>query len=136
MAAGSKNVTGSKVESVYSNQIRNAADTFRSMSTKPSHDANAISLVNSISTMSPAEMSNAILRVKNTVEGIANYAPADSAVSQYISDYILKGPNRRIGDYFGGPAAVNGLDADDIVSSFTGYGNGSAFYDYYGKKED
>lgn len=95
-------------------------------------DADATTFYNYVISSDPSEISRGFANVKNLFKNFGKAAPNDTVIKSYLTDYVEKGPDRPLTNYFGSLVSDTGIDTRDIISSFENRRVSSgAVSDYY-----
>lgn len=81
-------------------------------------DADAASFYNYVIAADPNEISRGFASVKDMFKSFGKAAPNDTVIKSYLTDYVEKGPDRPLTNYFGSLVPDTGIDTRDIISSF------------------
>lgn len=81
-------------------------------------DADAASFYNYVISADPNEISRGFASVKDLFKSLGKAAPSDALIKSYLTDYVEKGPDRPLTNYFGSLVPDTGIDTRDIISSF------------------
>ena len=81
----------------------------------------------------PNEIARGFANVKDLFRSAGKSAPNDMVIKSYLTDYVEKGPDRPLTNYFGSLVTDTGIDSRDIISSFENrrISGGNSVSDYY-----
>ena len=96
-------------------------------------DTDAASFYNYVISADPNEIARGFASVKDMFKSLGKAAPSDSLIKSYLTDYVEKGPDRPLTNYFGALVSDTGIDSRDIISSFENrrISSGNTVSDYY-----
>ena len=96
-------------------------------------DSDATSFYNYVISADPNEIARGFANVKDLFRSAGKSAPNDMVIKSYLTDYVEKGPDRPLTNYFGSLVTDTGIDSRDIISSFENrrISGGNSVSDYY-----
>lgn len=98
-------------------------------------DSDSTSFYNYVIAADPNEIARGFASVKDMFKSLGKAAPSDALIKSYLTDYVEKGPDRPLTNYFGSLVNDTGIDSMDIITSFENRrmssGSASEFYRNY-----
>ena len=81
-------------------------------------DGDSTMFYNYVISADPNEIARGFANVKDLFKSFGKAAPSDALVKSYLTDYVEKGPDRPLTNYFGALVSDTGIDSRDIIFSF------------------
>ena len=98
-------------------------------------DGDSTMFYNYVISADPNEIARGFANVKDLFKSFGKAAPSDALIKSYLTDYVEKGPDRPLTNYFGALVTDTGIDSRDIIFSFENRrmssGSASEFYRNY-----